>query len=163
MKNVEKQIIYYTTPDGKCPYLDWLNNLDDKTQSIINARIDRLKDGLRGDWKRLTNSKLSEFRIDYGKGYRIYYRELNNTIILIVAGGDKSDQKRLIKQENHNKSLWFPKGDRAMFFHLLDGFLYKRIDFTIYCSLAAASIFLDGRMIRIISKMMMPVVHRLIG
>ena len=98
MENLEKQIIYYTTADGKCPYLIWLAGLDDKTQNIVTARIDRLKDGLRGDWKRLTNSKLSELRIDFGKGYRVYYRELNNIIILIVAGGDKSDQKRLIKQ-----------------------------------------------------------------
>ena len=100
MENTEKQIIYYTTIDGKCPYLDWLSGLDNKIQNIVIARIDRLKDGLKGDWKRLTNSKLSELRIDYGKGYRIYYRELNNIIILIVAGGDKSDQKRVIKQAN---------------------------------------------------------------
>ncbi|MBO6088031.1 type II toxin-antitoxin system RelE/ParE family toxin [bacterium] len=98
MEILEKQIIYYTTTDGKCPYLNWLNTLDSKTQDIVNARIDRLKDGLKGDWKRLTNSKLSELRIDYGKGYRVYYRELNNIIILVVAGGDKSDQKRLINQ-----------------------------------------------------------------
>ena len=98
MENLEKQIIYYTTASGKCPFIEWFDTLDDKTQGIVNARIDRLKDGLKGDWKRLTNSKLSELRIDFGKGYRVYYRELNNIIILIVAGGDKSDQKRLIKQ-----------------------------------------------------------------
>lgn len=97
MENLEKQIIYYTTAGGKCPFIEWFDTLDDKTQGIVKARIDRLKDGLRGDWKRLTNSKLSELRIDFGKGYRVYYRELNNIIILIVAGGDKSDQKRLIK------------------------------------------------------------------
>ena len=51
-----------------------------------------------GDCKRLTNSKLSELRLDFGKGYRIYFKELDNVIILIVAGGDKSDQKRTIKQ-----------------------------------------------------------------
>ena len=98
MEITEKQIIYYTTTDGKCPFITWFDTLDDKTQGIVKARIDRLKDGLRGDWKRLTNSKLSELRINYGRGYRVYYRELNNIIILIVAGGDKSDQNRLIKQ-----------------------------------------------------------------
>lgn len=51
-----------------------------------------------GDCKRLTNSKLSGLRLDFGKGYRIYFKELDNVIILIVAGGDKSDQKRAIKQ-----------------------------------------------------------------
>ena len=97
----KKQIIYYTTSNGKCPYLEWVSSLDNKTQSIIKARIDRLKDGLMGDWKHLTNSKLSELRINYGKGYRVYYRELNNIIILIVAGGDKSNQQRLIKQASN--------------------------------------------------------------
>lgn len=100
METSEKQIIYYTTLDGKCPYLDWFKTLDVKTQSIVKARIDRLKDGLKGDWKRLSNSKLFELRIDFGKGYRVYYRELNNVIILIVAGGDKSNQNRLIKQSD---------------------------------------------------------------
>ena len=95
---MEKQIVYYTTQNGKCPYIEWLISLDKKTQNVINSRVERLKDGLNGDWKRLTNSKLSELRITFGKGYRVYYRELNNIIILIVAGGDKSDQKRLIKQ-----------------------------------------------------------------
>lgn len=98
MEPIEKQIIYYTTLDGQCPYQQWFLGLDGRTQSIVQARVDRLKDGLKGDWKRLTNSKLSELRIDFGKGYRIYYRELNNIIILIVAGSDKSDQKRTIKQ-----------------------------------------------------------------
>ena len=98
MQITQRQIIYYTTIDGKCPYLEWVNTLDYKTQSIVYARVERLKDGLKGDWKRLTNSKLSELRISYGKGYRVYYRELNNVIVLIVAGGDKSNQERLIKQ-----------------------------------------------------------------
>ncbi len=98
MQTFEKKLVYYATQDGKCPYIDWFMTLDVKTQSIVHARVDRLKDGLKGDWKRLTNSKLSELRINFGKGYRIYYRELNNIIILIVAGSDKSDQKRVIKQ-----------------------------------------------------------------
>ena len=98
MELTEKQIIYYTTADGKCPYIDWFRTLDGKTQSIVKARVDRLADGLKGDWKRLKNSKLSELRINFGKGYRVYYQELNNIIILIVAGGDKSDQNRTIKQ-----------------------------------------------------------------
>lgn len=99
METTEKRILYYTTADGKCPYIEWLNTLDAKTQSIINARVDRLKDGLKGDWKRLTNSKLSELRIDYGKGYRVYFREVvHNVVILIVAGSDKKEQNRTIKQ-----------------------------------------------------------------
>ncbi|MBP5296470.1 MAG: hypothetical protein J6Y94_03975 [Bacteriovoracaceae bacterium] len=98
LETTKKQIIYYRTISGKCPFLEWYVRLDEVTQDILDARIDRLTDGLRGDWKKLSNSKLSELRINYSRGYRIYYRELNNVIVLIVAGGDKSNQKRLIKQ-----------------------------------------------------------------
>lgn len=98
METRQKTIIYYKTIDDKCPYIDWFETLDGKTQAVVKARIDRMKDGLYGDWKRLTNSKLSELRIDFGKGYRVYYRELNNIIIVVVAGSDKSNQNRTIKQ-----------------------------------------------------------------
>ncbi len=93
-----KQIIYYKTIDGHCPYAEWLNTLDNKTQSIIDNRIERLIDGLYGDHKKLSNSLLSELRFFVGKGYRVYYKDLTNVVIIIIAGSDKSDQKRVIKQ-----------------------------------------------------------------
>lgn len=93
-----KQIIYYKTVDGHCPYIEWLNSLDNKTQSIIDNRIERLLDGLYGDHKKLSNSMLSELRFFVGKGYRVYYKDLTNIVIIIIAGSDKSDQKRVIKQ-----------------------------------------------------------------
>ena len=95
---MEKQIEYLETNDGKCPYTEWLESLDFSVQARVLKRIDKLKKGLYGDCKPLQNSELSELRFDFGKGYRIYYKEIDNVIILIVAGGDKSDQKRLIKQ-----------------------------------------------------------------
>jgi len=95
-----KQIEYYTTIDGKCPYAEWLEDLTPVYQAKVITRLDRLVIGNRGDWKPLENSKLSELRLNFGKGYRIYYRELNHIIILIVAGSDKSDQERVIKKAN---------------------------------------------------------------
>ncbi len=93
-----KQIIYYKTADGRCPYDEWLDSLDDKTKAIIDNRIERLSDGLYGDHKKLSNSMLSELRFFVGKGYRVYYRDLTNIVIIIVAGSVKDDQKRTIKQ-----------------------------------------------------------------
>ena len=93
-----KQIIYYKTIDGRCPYDKWFNSLDNKTKSIIDNRIERLIDGLYGDHKKLSNSLLSELRFFVGKGYRIYYKDLTKVIIIIVTGSNKSDQKRVIKQ-----------------------------------------------------------------
>ena len=92
-----KEIEYYTALDDKCPYLEWFSTLSREYQSKVIKRINRLEDGLYGDCKKLTNSSLSELRLHFGKGYRIYFKELDNIIILIIAGGDKSDQKRRIK------------------------------------------------------------------
>ena len=92
-----KSIEYYTTLEGKCPYLDWFSGLSREYQSKIIKRVNRLENGLYGDCKRLSNSQLSELRLDFGKGYRIYFKELDNVIVLIIAGGDKSDQRRKIK------------------------------------------------------------------
>ena len=93
-----KQIIYYKTENGRCPYDEWLDSLDNKIKSIIENRIERLQDGLYGDHKKLQNGMLSELRFDIGKGYRVYYKDITNIVLIIVAGSDKSDQKRVIKQ-----------------------------------------------------------------
>ena len=92
-----KEIILYETENGKCPYTEWVENLSLDYQLRIQKRVNKLKDGLKGDWKKLKNSELCELRLDFGKGYRIYYKDLTNVIIIIVAGSDKSDQKRVIK------------------------------------------------------------------
>ena len=91
-----KQIIYYKTIDGRCPYDEWFNSLDNKTKSIIDNRIERLIGGLYGDHKKLSNSLLSELRFFVGKGYRVYYKDLTNFVIIIVAG-------KVIKNELLNK------------------------------------------------------------
>ena len=107
-----KEIEYYTTKDNKCPYIDWFKTLSREYQSKVIKRVNRLENGLYGDCKRLTNSKLSELRLDFGKGYRIYFKELDNVIILIVAGGDKSDQKRTIKQADKYLTDYLDRSNR---------------------------------------------------
>lgn len=93
-----KKLEIYTTEDGKCPYLDWLNELSYEYQARIDIRLKRVQQGNFGDHKHLQNSAVSELRFKFGKGYRIYYKELNNVIVLILAGSDKSDQDKVIKQ-----------------------------------------------------------------
>ena len=97
---MEKEIKYYYTADGKCPYIEWRNSLDLSIRLRINKRIEKLKIGLYGDHKSLQQSKLSELRMDFGKGYRVYYYDIDNTIILFIAGSDKKDQKKVIMQAN---------------------------------------------------------------
>ena len=95
-----KEIIYYYTKEEKCPYLDWFNDLDTSIQVRVNKRVKKLREGIYGDHKPLQKSELSEIRIDFGKGYRIYYYDLDNAIILFVAGSEKKDQKKVVQQAN---------------------------------------------------------------
>lgn len=95
-----KQIEYYTTANNKCPYTEWFESLSPLYQAKIITRLDRLLEGNKGDWKPLQNSKLSELRMHFGSGYRIYFKEIDNIIILLVAGSDKSEQEKTIKKAN---------------------------------------------------------------
>ncbi len=88
-----KQVIYYTTIDGKCPYQDWYKKLDKSVRQQVDRRIDRLEEGNYGDYKRISND-LFELRFKIGSGYRIYFTESQDVIILILCAGDKSSQSK---------------------------------------------------------------------
>ena len=73
-------------------FKEWIRNLNDKvTQSIINARIRRISAGNFGDTKSVGGS-VSELRINYGSGYRVYFTRRGQEIIILLCGGDKSSQ-----------------------------------------------------------------------
>ena len=84
----------------------WLKKLKDvKGKAHINRRINRLEHGNPGDVEPIGEGCL-EIRIDYGPGYRIYYKDTGQEIIIILCGGDKSTQqydinraKRLAREE----------------------------------------------------------------
>lgn len=97
---MEKQIKYYYTQDGKCPYKEWFNSLDFSIQLRVGKRVDKLKDGLYGDHKPLQNSQLSELRMDFGAGYRIYYYDIDDQLIMFFAGSNKKAQKKVVIQAN---------------------------------------------------------------
>lgn len=98
---MRKQVIHYYTTDGKCPFMNWFNNLDNSFKVRVMKRIKKLQEeGHYGDHHTLQNSELSEIRMDFGKGYRIYYYDLDDTLILFIGGSDKKDQEKVIKQCN---------------------------------------------------------------
>lgn len=97
---MEKQIKLYYTKDGKCPYLEWYSTLDTSIRLRVDKRIEKLRAGLYGDHKPLQKSELSELRMDFGKGYRIYYYDLDTALILFFAGSEKKDQKKVVQQAN---------------------------------------------------------------
>ncbi len=75
----------------------WLDALSDlRARARIQARIERLAMGNAGDVKPVREG-VSELRIDYGSGYRVYFKKRGRTLIVLLAGGDKNSQVRDIK------------------------------------------------------------------
>ncbi|NDE01752.1 MAG: type II toxin-antitoxin system RelE/ParE family toxin [Gammaproteobacteria bacterium] len=78
-------------------YARWFGALRDRTaKARIDIRIRRLSLGNPGDAKPVGDG-ISELRIDYGPGYRIYYVQQGSTLVVLLAGGDKSSQERDIR------------------------------------------------------------------
>lgn len=71
----------------------WLKNLPDKARGRVGARLDRLGLGNPGDVKPVGKG-VSEMRVDYGPGYRVYFFRRDLEVIVLLAGGDKRSQKR---------------------------------------------------------------------
>ena len=71
----------------------WLLNLrDDRAVARISTRIRRLAMGNPGDVKPVGEG-ISEMRIDYGAGYRVYFKDTGREIIILLCGGDKTTQQ----------------------------------------------------------------------
>jgi putative addiction module killer protein len=78
-------------------YVQWLDGLHDiRARARILVRIERLAAGNPGDVKTLGEG-VSELRIDYGPGYRVYYKKQGRKVVILLAGGDKSTQSKDIK------------------------------------------------------------------
>jgi putative addiction module killer protein len=76
----------------------WFDRLKDRqARSRILVRIRRLSLGNPGDAEPVGEG-VSEMRIDYGPGYRVYFKQTGTTLVVLLAGGDKSTQKRDIEK-----------------------------------------------------------------
>ena len=82
-------------------FAKWLDGLHDiRARARIQVRIERLAAGNPGDVKAVGEG-ISELRIDYGPGYRVYYKKQGQKVVVLLAGGDKSTQAKDIKTALH--------------------------------------------------------------
>ena len=78
-------------------YAQWIDNLRNlQARARIQVRIERLAAGNPGD-VRAVGEGVSELRIDYGPGYRVYFTKRGREVVILLAGGDKTTQSADIK------------------------------------------------------------------
>ena len=107
------EIFHYETKSGKNVFAEWVESLRDvKAAARIAARIERLSRGLFGDCRHVGDS-VWELRVDWGAGYRVYYSKIDNQIVLLLSGGDKSKQQSDIESAIENLKDWKNRNGKA--------------------------------------------------
>jgi putative addiction module killer protein len=92
------EIRRYRTDAGGEPFTDWLAELADRqARARVLARLERLETGNFGDVKFLRGG-VSELRIDWGPGYRVYFGRDGRTVVVLLCGGDKRKQDADIRK-----------------------------------------------------------------
>src|SRR5882724_234934 len=95
--NTLKQIVAFRASEGEVPFEKWLDDLGDKRAvARVLARLARVRQGNLGDCKPVGEG-VSELRVDYGPGYRIYFGQQDRALIVLLCGGDKRTQERDIR------------------------------------------------------------------
>jgi putative addiction module killer protein len=92
---IPREILVCQDEEGREPFSEWLAGLDAKTEAIVLGRIDRIEDGNFGDVEPVGEG-VSELRIDFGPGYRVYFGQIGRQVHLI-RGGTKKNQQRDIE------------------------------------------------------------------
>lgn len=83
----------------------WTKLRDQRARALVAARLDRLAYGLTGDVQPVGEG-ISELRIHYGPGYRVYYQQRGTTILVLLCGGDKGSQAEDIKTAKRLAAEW---------------------------------------------------------
>lgn len=97
-----REIQVYRTPNGRQPFIEWFESIENRsTRNRIERRLERLKVGNFGDCSSV-GSGVFELRLHFGPGYRIYFGEMDDTIVLLLCGGHKSSQVQdIIRAKNY--------------------------------------------------------------
>ena len=107
----KKILRVYQTKNQKEPFTKWLLSLRDVTaRAKIRARLDNLMLGHYGDCKNISDG-VKELRLHTCSGYRVYIGEIDDVIVLLLCGGNKSSQKKDIEKA---KKYWHDFQERNL-------------------------------------------------
>jgi putative addiction module killer protein len=97
MDDLKIELLEYLTEDGDNLFHNWLNSLKDRfARARIRVRLNRVRLGNFGDCKSVGKG-VSELRVDYGPGYRVYYGKFETAIVILLCGGSKKSQRKDIQ------------------------------------------------------------------
>ncbi|MBC8509809.1 MAG: type II toxin-antitoxin system RelE/ParE family toxin [Anaerolineales bacterium] len=88
------KLLEYLTESGRNPFRKWLEGLRDRqARAKIRVRLNRIRLGNFGDCKSVGRG-VSELRISYGPGYRVYFGRKGNLVVILLYGGNKKTQSK---------------------------------------------------------------------
>ena len=95
-------LVEYLAEDGRSPFAHWFEGLDGRAAARVSTNLYRLE---AGNWSNVKSvgSGVFEQRIDFGPGYRIYFGQDGDVLIVLLGGGSKKGQQRDIK---HAQDRW---------------------------------------------------------
>ena len=95
-------LVVYVTEEGKAPFDDWFNKLDTTAALKVRTVLARIETGNLGDVKPVGQG-VSERRITFGPGYRVYFGQDGDKLVILLCGGTKKRQSKDIEQA---KAFW---------------------------------------------------------
>ena len=106
------QVKLLATDEGKIPFLEWYGSLRDKVTKLrIRGRLDRLELCNFGDTQSVGEG-VYELRLHFGSGYRVYFARVENYLVILIGGGDKSSQQRDITKAQEIWKRYKNEADR---------------------------------------------------
>ena len=100
---INKKIIYYTLENGDSPFENWLKKLDNLSRAIVVRFVQKVATGGAKKSIKALKDGIFEIKITHGPGYRVYFAEDGDEIIILLVGGDKKTQSRDIDKA---KEYW---------------------------------------------------------
>lgn len=102
MLKKKETIIFFSRNKKKYPFKLWYISLEKNDKYRVSERIKRIEDGNYGDYGSVGNGILE---LRFSQGFRIYFTELDNTIVLLFCGGNKSTQQKDIEKAKEYKVM----------------------------------------------------------